>query len=187
MIIGLSGTLSSGKNSLAEHLEQKFGLMVISTADMVREVAMAQKGSIERPVLYETANELRKTYGSAVLVERSIDRYHNSIRNYAGVVVSDLRSIGEAQKIKELGGVLVFVDAPIETRYQRMVSRKRDGESTVSLEEFKKNEEKEMNGDSYNSDFSIAKIRDAADVKLMNSGAIEEFFDTAEKALGLVV
>lgn len=186
MILGISGTLSSGKNSLAEYLEQKFGLMHISTADMIREIAQAQHGSIERPILYQTANDLRKTYGSAVLVERAIDRYHNSIRNYAGVIVSDLRSTGEANKIKELGGKVVFVDAPIELRYERMKARQRDGESLVSFEEFKQNEQKELTSGMSDSDFNLTKIGEMADVKLQNAGTPEEFYDTAEKALELV-
>jgi dephospho-CoA kinase len=186
MILGLSGTISAGKDMLADHLQEKFGLMHISTADMVREIAMAQSGSIERPVLYDTAYNLRKTYGSAVLVERAIDRYHNSIRNYAGVIISDLRSAGEAKKIQELGGKLVFVDAPIELRYQRMVGRLRDGEAKQSFEDFKKNEDKELTSGMSDTDFNLTKIGEMADIRLQNSATPEEFYSTAEKALQLV-
>jgi dephospho-CoA kinase len=186
MILGFSGTFSAGKDMLADHLQEKFGLMHISTGDIVREIAQAQRGSVERPVLVEVANELRKTYGGSILVQRAVDRYHNSIRNYAGVIITGVRSLGEAKAIKELGGKLVFIDAPIELRYSRMVSRNRDSEATLSLEQFKAGEQKELNSGLTDADFNIAKIFEIADIKLDNSGTPELFFANAEKSLQLV-
>lgn len=186
MILGFAGTLSSGKDSLADHLQEKFGLMHVSTGDIVREIAQMQKGSVERPVLFDTANELRQTYGGGVLVERAFDRYHNSIRTYAGVVITGIRSTGEAKAIKELGGKLIYIDAPLEDRYTRMQSRQRDGEARITLEAFKEREDKEMTSGISDADFNIKQIGEMADIKLTNTGSIEEFFDTSEKALQLV-
>lgn len=185
MIIGLSGTFTSGKDALAEHLEQKFGLMHISTGDIVREIAQTQRGSIERPILYEVANELRHSYGGGVLVERALDRYHNSIRTYAGVVVTGIRSLAEAKAIKELGGQLIYIDAPIEMRFSRMQARQRDGEARITLDAFREREQKEMSSGISDADFNILQIGKMADVTLQNTGTIDEFFATAEKALKL--
>jgi dephospho-CoA kinase len=185
MIIGFSGTFSSGKDILAEHLQEKFGLMHISTGDIVREIAQAQKGSIERPVLHEVADELRRTYGGGVLVERALDRYHNSIRNHAGVVVTGIRSLAEAKAIKNLGGQIVYIDAPLEVRYARMQARQRDGEARITLEAFRQRELTEMNSGISDADFNVQQIGNMADITLQNTGTIEEFFASAEKALSL--
>ena len=69
MIIGLSGTFASGKDTLAHHLVQKFNFLHISTGDMVRAVAESEYGNIERPTLVKTANELREKRGPGVLAE----------------------------------------------------------------------------------------------------------------------
>ena len=183
MIVGISGSFSSGKDTLAKHLEDQYGFMSISTGDIVREIAQEQRGSIERPVLHEVATELRYKYGGAVLVERALDRYHNSIRNYAGVSITGIRSLGEAKAIKELGGTLVFVDAPIEVRYERMVSRKRDGESAVSFQEFWQREEAELSTGINDADFNVSEIEKIADVHINNMTTPEEFFKSADKAL----
>ena len=183
MIVGISGSFSSGKDTLAKHLQENNGFMVVSTADIVREIAQAERGSIERPVLHEVANELRHKYGGAVLVERALDRYHNSIRNYSGVAITSLRSLGEAKAIKALGGTLVFVDAPIELRYQRMVERHRDDEVTISLAEFTAREEAELASGVTDADFNLLEIEKIADINLVNGGSAEEFFAAADKAL----
>lgn len=185
MIVGVSGTFSSGKDTLAIHLSEKYGFMNISLGDIVREIAATEHGSVERPVLAQVADELRRKYGGAVLAERALDRYHNSIRNYPGVVISGIRSLGEAKAIKNLGGSLIYIDAPIELRFERMQKRQRDGEARISLDAFKQREQKEMSGGSLDVDFNIAEIEKISDIKLQNDSDKETFFSLADKALSL--
>ena len=183
MIIGISGTISSGKDTLAHHLQEKYGLMHISTGDIVREIAQTQYGSIERPVLHDTANELRHKYGGGVLVDRAVDRYKNSIRTYAGAIINGIRSLAEAKAIKDQGGTIVYVDAPSKQRFERMQHRQRDGESRISYEAFVERESKEMSSGLSDADFNVAQIGKMADIYLENTGTVDEFFAAAEKAL----
>ncbi|MCU0667203.1 MAG: AAA family ATPase [Patescibacteria group bacterium] len=186
MIIGISGTFRSGKDCLAEYLQEKYGLMHISTGDIVREIAQMERGSVERPILLEVADELRHKYGATVLVDKAIDRYHNSIRTYAGVIVTGIRSLGEAKVIKELGGILLYIDAPIELRYNRTKNSARDGEVNLSLEEFRLGEEKELSSGITDADFNLAKVKEVADSFIENQGTLEEFYYQAEKALKFI-
>lgn len=183
MIVGVSGSFGSGKDILGVYLADKYGFMNISTGDIVREIAQEQRGSIERPVLHEVANELRHKYGGGVLVERAIDRYHNSIRTYAGATITGIRSLGEAKAIKALGGQLVFVDAPFDIRYNRMVERQRDAETQITLEEFRAREESEISSGVTDADFNLGKIEQIADFKLINDSSLEDFYKAADKAL----
>lgn len=185
MIVGISGTFSSGKDTLAVHLQEKFGFMNVSTGDIVREIATAERGSVERPILAEVADGLRRKYGGAILVEKALDRYHNSIRNYPGVVITGIRSLGEAKAIKNLGGTLVYIDAPIEIRYERMQKRQRDGEARITLDAFRQRESQEMHGGTTDADFNIAEIEKIADTKILNSTDLQTFFDNANKLLSL--
>jgi dephospho-CoA kinase len=183
MIIGISGSFSSGKDTLAKHLNEVYGFMGVNTGDIVREIAQVERGSIERPVLQEVADELRHKYGGGVLVERALDRYHNSIRNYPGCSIVGLRSLGEAKAIKEQGGTLVFVDAPIEIRYERMIARARDDEKVITLEEFRQREEAELSSGSSDADFNLLEIEKLADVKLVNDTTAEAFLRQADSVL----
>lgn len=183
MIVGVSGSFGSGKDVVGQYLAEKYGFMNVSTGDIVREIAQQQRGSIERPVLYEVANELRHQYGGGVLVDRAIDRYHNSIRNFAGVVISGIRSMGELKAVKAMDGTIVFVDAPFEIRYQRMIGRQRDAETQISLEEFRAREESEITSGASDADFNLGKIEIQADLKLINDSTIEDFYKLIDEAL----
>ena len=185
MIIGFAGTFGSGKDTLADYLKTKYKLLHVSTGDIIREFAKEQYGSIERPVLFKMATYLRSNYGPAFLVERSIEKYNANTKLYDGVIVSGLRSIGEAKKIKELGGILVYIDAPIEVRYNRMIQRNRDNETQITLKDYKEREKKEMSSGVSDEDFNIKRIGEMADITLINNLPKEQFYEKAEKALEL--
>lgn len=183
-IIGLAGSFAAGKDSLAHFLEDKYTIKHISTSDIVREVALEKYSSMERPILYKTANEIRDAEGTGALGQRALDRYDDFKEEFpGGVCVSGFRAWGEAEVIRQRGGVIVFVDAPAEVRYQRTISRARDGEVQSTFEEFLAREAKENGG--VNKDYSIVSIKDHADIVLDNSGDIEQFLKQASQLLGL--
>ena len=97
-----------------------------------------------------------------------------------------MRSVGEAKKIQELGGVLVFVDAPIKLRYQRAKMRARDSE-VASFEDFEASEAREWELN-YGSEIkqNLKGIKEISDIELYNSGNIEQFVSEAETKLNLV-
>ena len=185
MIIGISGTFGSGKDSLANYLVDKYQMMHVSTGDIVREYAIKKYGSIERPILKELANELRQSFGPAAMVDKSFEKYKNSSKKYNGLLISGVRTIGEANKIHQLGGIMVFVDAPIDVRYKRIIQRKRDEEANVSFEEYKKREEAELSGGNRDDVQNLNAVRDICDLLLINNKTKEDFYETAEKGLKL--
>lgn len=186
MIIGLSGTFGSGKDTLAHHLVQKYNFLHISTSDMVRAVAEAEYGSIERPILVKTANELREKRGPGVLSELALERWEELKNNYTGVIISGVRSLGEANIIQARAGIIVFTDAPVEERYGRVKARHRSNEELLSLEEFIKSEEQESNpahDDPAVQD--IQGVRELADIVVFNHNGIDKYLADAEQKLGL--
>ncbi|RWZ79005.1 MAG: hypothetical protein EOT04_02460 [Candidatus Chaera renei] len=184
-IIGISGTFASGKDTLSKFLSEHYGYFVESSGDLVRRLSMARHGSIERPDLRETAEYYRKTFGPRFLIDTQIKHYNEQKQNFSGLIIHGLRALGEAKAVKEAGGVLIFVDAPIEERYQRMLSRKRDQEVKLSLEEFKRAEALEWHGGDTDSDFNLAGIKQAADIVLENNGSLESFLSEAVNRLKL--
>lgn len=189
-IVGLSGMFASGKDTLANYLADTYGYQHISTGDMLREEAMRRYGSIERPILHRTGTELRQEEGAGALVKHAIALFQAELdagKSYPGVVISGLRSLGEAKAIKEAGGTLVFTDAPIELRYQRMQSRLRDKETHLTFEEFQTQEATEastVGGD--DASFNMLGIRDLAGENVVsNETDLESFLARARQVLHL--
>lgn len=177
-IIGIAGTFASGKDTVADRLSKDFGYTHISTGDMVRKVAQAKYGSIERPVLAKTATDLRYESGAGALVKEAL-------KEDRPLVISGIRSIGEAKAFLDSGGTLIYIDAPINTRFERVKSRNRDSEVELTLEQFQENEEKELYSGPNDEDFNIRGIRDLADFVVENTLPLEDFISLVYSKLGL--
>ena len=177
-IIGIAGTLATGKDTVAEHLAANFGYTHISTGDIVRELAQVEHGSIERPVLYETAKKHRETEGAGFLV-------HRALEHEQPLVITGLRSLGEAKELKAGGGILLFIDAPIEVRYERMRTRQRDNETALTLDGFRQNETKEWYAGPNDSDFNLRDIEKMSDIVIDNALELEPFLKLVLEKLEL--
>lgn len=175
-LIGIAGSFASGKDTIAHHLEKDFNFTHVSTGDMVREIAQSERGSIERPVLHEVADEHRKRDGAGAFVEEALKRSRP-------LVVTGIRTKGEAKALKAAGGVLIFVDAPIEVRHERVKSRQRDAETELTLEQFEAFEEKEWYSGETDADFNLRGIKAMADVVIDNVVSLDEFIAMAYQKL----
>lgn len=192
-IIGLAGTLASGKDTVGELLAEKYGYLHVSTSDMLRAEKKRVFGDSPQALLMRNdpfANKLRENRGPGILVELAEEEYKRVADKYpGGLVASGIRSIGEADKIKELGGIIIFVDADSRIRYERIAGRKRDAnDHSVSYDEFMEMERSESEVDP--NDLTIQNIpamKERADIFLDNNkNDIEEFKKYAEKELGFL-
>lgn len=183
IIIGMAGTHGSGKDTIADLLVEKYQFFHVSTGDLVREVAQEKYGSVERPVLYKTANELRNEYGHGVLSQLALEHFDKVKDRYrGGLIVTGLRAAAEAQVLKDAGGKIVFVDAPQAVRFERMNKRAREKEAGLTPEEFQKREDDENGG--VDPAFNIQAIKDISDLVIDNNfDSIDEFKASVESTL----
>lgn len=177
-IVGLAGTFASGKDTLARDLVKRGHYVHFSTSDMVRAEASRLYGSTERPVLARTADELRHRDGAGVFAARALE-----MAGVRPVIVSGIRSLGEMDEIRRAGGAIVFIDAPVEIRYERMRLRQRDEEVSLSLEQFAANEQKELHSGDGPADFNLRDIKAGADIVIENNLPIDDFIAEAERRL----
>lgn len=183
-IIGLSGTNGAGKGVVGHTLALKHNFLYISVTDLLREEAKRRGLTIERENLRRISSEWRRQYGNSVLVDRAFDQYQGLEENYAGVAIDSIRNPHEVDKIHELGGIVVWVDASIRTRYERiqrnLADRGRASEDSKTFEEFQVEEEIEMRpppgGDDASLNMGAVKAR--ADMVINNEGTDLREFET---------
>ncbi len=177
-LIGLAGTAGAGKDTVAVLLNKMFGIQNLSSGDAVRAVTryvyhLPPDFNPVRDQLYEVASYFRKEVDPALFVKLCI--LESRALNYGRSVISGLRTMGEAQAVRNAGGIIIGVEADPRVRYGRMFNRGRDAEAQKSLEEFLEQDEKENKGvGEQGADRGIRAIIDSADIVVTNNGTLEE-------------
>jgi dCMP deaminase len=170
MIIAIAGTNGAGKDEAAHFFAGK-GFSHFSLSDELREFARARGEEPTREALQLLGNELRTVYGESYLTNRVLERA--AAVGAANIVITSLRNLGELEPVKNTDGFkLLFIDAPVELRYERAKSRGREGEG-MSFEEFVELELREMHGGEGAQNLEALKA--AASIIIDNGGTVEEF------------
>lgn len=192
-IYGIAGTNGAGKDSIGELLAERHGFLFISMTDMLRDELDRRGLPPAREHMRELSAEWRRQSGLGVLIDKSVERYQKVADQYKGLVVASLRNPGEADRLHELGGELIWVDADPKLRYQRLQANaasrgeRRAVDDKKTFEQFLADEAAEMQHSGDAATLSIADVKAKADIFLDNNGNdIDKFKDEAERALGFV-
>jgi len=184
-IIGIAGTNGSGKDSVGEMLADRHGWLFVSVSEFLRDEARKRGLPIEREVLRTISAEWRREFGVGVLADKAVELFKHSGGKYKGLAVAPMRNPGEAQRVKDLDGKLIWVDADPQVRYKRIYSRQRSAEDKKTFEQFLAEEQAEMNHYGDEATLNMSGVKAKADIYLENNGSIEQFQAAVEKALGL--
>lgn len=191
IFIGLAGTLNAGKDSFANVLADEHGFLHMSTGDMVRLMKKREFGADSPDALLlrndPYINNLRAERGPGFLIDEINANWLEEKEKYpGGFVASGMRAIGEAEAIRALNGIIIFVDADPKIRYERAMARQRDAnEKGKTFEEFMATERSEIDVDPNDkSRQNLGAMKDMADIVIENDHeSIEEFQEHAIKKL----
>jgi len=185
-LIGIGGTNGSGKDTLSNLLADDYGWLFVSNSDILRKELKKRNLPIERENLRALSAEWRRQHSLGHLIDEATEIFMPQANQFKGLVISSLRNFGEAERIHELGGQIVWVDAPAKLRYERIYSRQRSTEDQKSFEQFLAEEkaEKEHTGDE--ATLNWQGVKDRADIFITNdTNDIEKFKQIVQKALNL--
>lgn len=182
-IIGIAGTDGSGKDSIGEVLSQN-GWKFVSVTDILRDEANKRGIRLGRDTLRQISAEWRREHGLGVLVDKAVETYKNEDKTYDGLVLASLRNPGENDRIHELGGKVVWVDAEPEIRFERIKNRNRGSEDHVTFKEFLAEEQAQSQHAGDEATLNLTGVREKADIFLENNGHdLEAFKQTTAKTL----
>lgn len=183
-LIGIGGTDGSGKDSLGEIIAEH-GWKFISVTDSLRQELKKRRLPVTRVNQRMVSAEWRRDHGLAVLVDKAIEAFKQDQSKYKGLVLASLRNPGEADRIHELGGTVVWIDAEPHVRYERVIGRDRGGiEDKVTFEEFLAEEKAQMEHAGDETTLSLSGVKERADIFIdNNSPNINDFKRAAGEAL----
>lgn len=178
MIIGVAGSFGAGKGAVVEYMIREKGFKHYSASGLIKEEIERRGLPMNRDTMIVVANELRKEYGPTHLVEKM---YRSATQEGGDAVLESLRAVAEVQKIKELGGTVIGIDAESRIRYERAFKRGTEKDS-VSYEKFLAQEKAESNPDDPAKQDVFSALKES-DFILSNNGTLEELHTQIDEAL----
>lgn len=193
-IYGVAGTNGSGKDSLMEVLVEH-GFLQFSTSNSLRQISHAvfqstERGGNEAPMGI-VGNAFRTAYPGGMVELGLLDWWLRAgvlpedLRP-KGLVIGSIRGTGEVERLRQVGGRLIVVDADPHIRYERLKGRGR-ADDNITFEEFQQKEAADMaHGQTDPTKFGMAAVIDSADIRIVNdNNDIEAFRHQIAKALNL--
>jgi dephospho-CoA kinase len=150
-LIGISGTNGAGKDLLGQILQDYFNFVFISMTDVLREDLVSRNLPPDREHSRQLSAQWRRESGLGVLIDKAMERYHEpNQESGSGLAVSSIRNPGEADRVHELGGIMIWLDADPQIRYKRLQANlgrrgaHRNVDDQKTFEEFMADERAEM-------------------------------------------
>lgn len=162
-VIGVTGMPGSGKGIVAG-VARSLGFQIVRMGDVIREEAQNRNASIG-----ETAVKLRKEYGDFIVAERCIMKIKDLSTDHDLFIVEGIRSPFEVELFCEnfKDFKVLSVNSSPETRFKRLLYRKRADDSHIKSE-FQKRDQRELK-------FGIGDVIATSDYTVVNEGSIKRF------------
>jgi dCMP deaminase len=170
MIIGVAGRNGAGKGEFVDFLKAR-SFTVYSLSDAIRDELAVRDLSETRERMIEVGQEMRRQSGPGALAQRLMKRLQPD-RNYA---IDSIRHPVEVEILRHCGQDfhLVWIDAKLETRFERIRERGRSGDPE-SIAELEALEARERGSDDPNAQ-QLDRVQDEANFRLANDGTLESF------------
>ncbi len=178
LVIGLTGTMTSGKGAVQYFLVDRGFTYIRHTEPIFSKGEEKGLDMSDRKNWIKIAVEMRKEKGKEVFAKMAADRIKQDDR----YVIAPLRYSEDIKYLKDkFDAIILYIDAPLETRYKRtFLSEKGIG---MTKDEFMKRNDFECNptGDDKELLPNVSKCKDLADEIVINDGSLNELNEKLEK------
>lgn len=177
MILGITGSFGAGKGTVVEYLMEK-GFRHYSASGFITEEIVKRGLPINRDSMIVVANDLRKEHGPSYIID---SLYERAQAGTGDAIIESLRAVAEVRRIKELGGIVLGVDANPAIRYERAFARGSEKDN-VPFEKWLEQEKTESNTEDPTKQNIFGALRES-DALVENNGAREELFKQVDETL----
>ncbi len=180
IILGFAGEIASGKGTCAAYLKEKYNAETYRFSTVLFDIAHRMHLRDDRDTLQKISTFFRKEFGEDTLAKVMFEDAKGATREL--VVIDGVRRLEDVKYLRELPEFkLVYLSAPMKTRYERMVQRgEKADDATKTYEEFEKDHLRET-------ELEITKLEPFAQEVVDNTGSLPELYaqlDTIVKKYG---
>lgn len=173
IIIGLVGPIASGKGAISDYLKQKYNAGYHRFSNIMRDLIKRLGLPESRENLQQISICLRRDFGEdlfARAIKAEVENDEHEI-----VVVDGIRRQSDITFLRELPNfILIYIDADIQTRYQRTVKREENAsDAEKTFEQF-------MAESNAATETSIPELKSLATEEIDNNGTLEELYEKIE-------
>ncbi|MCA9365317.1 AAA family ATPase [Candidatus Kaiserbacteria bacterium] len=181
MIIGIAGTLGSGKGTVVNYLKSK-GFTHYSSSDVLKKILKERNIVATRENLSKLANELIKDYEGGVL---HFSHQYAKDAKHDNYILEALHRVSEGEYVRKIGGIILGIDADIKIRYERVIKRKDGKKDDVTFSQFIADSEREEEGKT-GSGPNIRAVMEMADYTIFNDNNLEKLYEDVDKFLATI-
>lgn len=169
MIVGISGKMRSGKDTVADYIVKNYGFEHLKFSTGIKEVYdklnyLDDGGVKPRKALQDIGQGLRKAIGEDVWIHRTLQDYDpNKL-----TVISDVRQDNEFKAIRELGGIIILVTTSPRVQKERLLGLGESGSEYIEHE--------------------TEQITESlADVQIVNDSTLEDLYQKIDNVLSPLI
>jgi dephospho-CoA kinase len=182
MIIGLTGRIAAGKETLTQFLRDK-GFVYLESSKILKDELTKRGKEITRANMQDLGDELREKHGAGAIMKLLLEiADKDKIKNY---VFDSLRNAGESDFLSENAKdfILIGVDASQKLRFERIISRGKPSDPKT-WEEFLEVDNRDFFDEKNPLGQQVGKVMENADFIIMNDGSLEDSMRKIEEIWG---
>jgi len=182
IIIGITGTIGSGKGTIVDFLVNQKGFSHFSVRNFLLKIIKEQGLEANRDTMVFVANKLRLEHEPSYIINCL---YEESLKSGKNAIIESIRTPGEVLFLRKKNNFnLIAVNADPLLRYKRIILRNSETDH-ISFEEFLSNEKREMSSNNENEQ-NIAVCMSMADFLITNNDSIDELNKKTENILNII-
>lgn len=168
-IIGLVGSMASGKGTATAYLKEKYGASSYRFSDMLGDMLDRLYLEHNRDNFVKLSEIIRHAFGEDIMAKtmaRDVEKDSNKL-----IVVEGVRRLADIEYLNKMEGfILVEIFADLKTRYERLTKRtEKADDQTKTFAEFKADHQR-------STELSITEVARRAQKKIDNNGTVKDLY-----------
>lgn len=169
IILGLAGEIASGKGTAAKYVVERYAGGTHRFSTVLRDILERIYLEENRENMQKMSTVLRENFFGDILsmiIAKDVAKDERPV-----IAIDGVRRMADITYLRKLDGFkLVYIDAAMEKRYERIVQRGENADDNrKTFEEFKKDHQREA-------ELQIRDLKGKADFVVDNNGGFEDLY-----------